>query len=429
MYDANVTDLIQQLYDTDVNVRLDALKTIRTEKDKDASFFPQALDDVNNHIHTKYSFSPYTPTAAVFKSMEAGLATCGIMDHDSVSGAREFSEAGRILGIPTTQGAEVRVSLKGSFLEHRRINNPDQDGVAYLAFHGIPDSALEATTAFLAPIRKARLERNHLMIERLNALVSVPELHIDFERDVVQKSLYEIGGEITERHLLHALSEKLIAFKGKGPALTEFVRVQLGLPVNEKTKAQLDDPENPYYDYDLLGLFKGYYVSAFYIDATDECPPLREALDFADQHGIIAAYPYLGDVTASVTGDKAAQAFEDAYLDELMQLLKEMGIKAITYMPSRNNKEQMQRLMGLCDKFGFFQISGEDINQPRQKFICEAMREPMFAHLTDAAWALIGHERAAAEDLSKGMFSGETIAAYPSLQERTAYFKKLAFER
>lgn len=426
MYEANVNELIRQLYDPDLHQRLEALKAIRAEKDKHPSFFPQALNDVNNHIHTKYSFSPYTPTAAVFKSMEAGLATCGIMDHDSVSGAREFSEAGRILGIPTTQGAEVRVSLKGSFLEHLRINNPDQNGVAYLAFHGIPDSALDATTAFLGPIRAARLKRNRGMIERLNDLVSIPELHIDFERDVVQNSLFELGGEITERHLLHALAIKLIDFKGKGPALTEFVRAQLGLPVSASSRAQLDDPENPYYEYDLLGLFKGYYVSAFYIDATDECPLLQDALDFANQHGIIAAYPYLGDITASVTGDKAAQSFEDSYLDELMELLQEMGLKAITYMPSRNTKAQMQRLMSLCEKFGFFQISGEDINQPRQKFICEAMRDPMFAHLTDAAWALIGHEQAASKDLAKGMFSDETIIALPSLQERILHYKRLA---
>ena len=49
---------------------------------------------VNNHIHTCYSFSPYTPTSAVFYAWKAGLRTAGIMDHDSVGGMREFIEAG-----------------------------------------------------------------------------------------------------------------------------------------------------------------------------------------------------------------------------------------------------------------------------------------------------------------------------------------------
>ncbi len=41
----------------------------------------------------------------------AGLVTAGIMDHDSISGAKEFIEAGAVLGLPTTIGAECRASL------------------------------------------------------------------------------------------------------------------------------------------------------------------------------------------------------------------------------------------------------------------------------------------------------------------------------
>ncbi len=231
---------------------------------------------------------------------------------------------------------------------------------------------------------------------------------------------------MTERHLLYALAKKMIAFKGKGPALTAFLEGELGLPISDHMRTQLDNPDNPYYEYDLLGLFKGYYVSAFYVEASDELPTIQEAVNFANKHGIIAAYPYLGDVTASVTGDKASQTYEDSFLDELLPFLKGIGIKALTYMPSRNTKAQMERLMGLCEEYGFFQISGEDINQPRQKFVCQAMREPMFAHLTDAAWALIGHERAASEDLSKGIFSEETRAAIPVLKDRIEHFKNLA---
>lgn len=426
MYSDKIENLIRQLYAPDSETRLQAMRDLRIAKDKAEFFFPSATDDVNSHIHTTYSFSPYTPAAAVFKSMEAGLATSGIMDHDSVGGAREFTEAGKIMGLPTTQGCEIRVSLKDTFLENTRVNNPDQKGVAYLAFHGIPDSALEATDAFLEPLRKARLQRNMTMVERLNGIISKPELHIDFNQDVMNASLFTAGGEITERHLLYALAKKLIEFKGKGPELTRFVNEQLGLPLSGKIKEQLDDAENPHYAYDLLGLFKGYYVSAFYVDATDECPPIREAVDFANKHGIIVAYPYLGDVTASVTGDKAAQTFEDEFLDKLFPFLQGLGFKALTYMPSRNTPAQIDRLMQLCEEYNFFQISGEDINQPRQKFICEAMREPKFLHLTDAAWALIGHERAASKDLSKGMFSPETMAETPALHDRILKFRQYA---
>ena len=60
--------------------------------------------DVNNHIHTTYSFSPYTPAQAVRKAKESGLAVAGIVDHDSISGAREFIAEGERVGLPTTIG-------------------------------------------------------------------------------------------------------------------------------------------------------------------------------------------------------------------------------------------------------------------------------------------------------------------------------------
>ena len=63
-----------------------------------------------------------------------------------------------------------------------------------------------------------------------------------------------------------------------------------------------------------------------------------------------------------------------------------------TNMPTRNTPAQLERLRGLCDSYGMFQISGEDINSPRQSFVIKAMENPMFANLIDATWKLIEHE-------------------------------------
>jgi DNA-binding FadR family transcriptional regulator len=104
-------------------------------------------------------------------------------------------------------------------------------------------------------------------------------------------------------------------------------------------------------------------------------------------------YAYLGDVGDSVTGDKKAQKFEDDYLDDVFECLKEEGVTAVTYMPTRNTPAQLERLRKLCDDYGMFQISGEDINSPRQSFIIRAMENPMFQNLIDATWKLIEHEK------------------------------------
>ena len=80
---------------------LEALKKMVAEEPK-----PVTGRDVNNHIHTTYSFSPYSPTAAVWFAREAGLCTCGLMDHDSIAGAEEFLAAADAAGMAATIGME-----------------------------------------------------------------------------------------------------------------------------------------------------------------------------------------------------------------------------------------------------------------------------------------------------------------------------------
>ena len=53
----------------------------------------------------------------------------------------------------------------------------------------------------------------------------------------------------------------------------------------------------------------------------------------------------------------------------------------------------MERLMALCRDVGMTEISGEDITQPRQSFICQQLSDPMFAHLVDMAWKLVEREK------------------------------------
>ena len=62
-------------------------------------------------------------------------------------------------------------------------------------------------------------------------------------------------------------------------------------------------------------------------------------------------------------------------------------------MPSRNTKEQLATLMQYCHDRDLFEISGEDINSPRQSFVIKAMENPMFQNLIDATWKLIEHEK------------------------------------
>lgn len=429
MASEEINSLMEKLNAPTKVERLQALVEIK--KNIDQGNIPQPVRgmDVNSHIHSIYSFSPYSPSKAVFRSWEAGLLTTGIMDHDSISGAMEFIEAGIIMDMPTTVGAELRVSFEGTVLEGRKINNPDQETVAYVAMHGIPHTAIPELQEFFIPISVERGIRNRAMIDNINVLLKNAGISVDYDKDVLPLSMAHEGGSITERHLLFAVARKMTDRFGKGADLVRFLDETLGIVTKGKTRELLLDKDNEIYDYDLLNVLKGNMVEQFYIPATTEAPPVAKVSEFANKHGIILAYAYLGDITESVTGDKKAQHFEDAFLDEVFVTIRELGFKSVTYMPSRNTSEQLTRLRSLCDANGFFQISGEDINQPRQKFVCEAMRKPEFSNLVDAAWALIGHEWLSTEDPSKGMFSDETIKRFPSLPERAEYFKNYATKR
>jgi hypothetical protein len=381
---------------------------------------------VNNHIHTTYSFSPYSPAQAILKAKENGLATAGIIDHDSMGGVREFIAAGKDEGIAATIGFECRVRMDGTPFYGKWLNNPDQKSVAYVVCHGVPHLYIDAAQAWLTPFRDKRNERNRLMVKKINeTILSRIGISIDFDRDVAGKSKCRDGGSITERRISFALAEKFLQYAGKGEGLAELLQFKIGVMLSEKQLQALLNISDPYYEYTLLGILKSGLIESFYIDAGDECPLVEEFLCFTHSIGAIPAYAYLGDVADSVTGDKKAQRFEDSYVDELFRWLKDAGFLAVTYMPTRNTKEQLKKVIRLCSELDLFQISGEDINSPTQEFRCAALALPEYKHLIQSTWALIGHEAASGSDINNGMFSSKTMKDMPGLAERIAFFEQI----
>ena len=369
--------------------RLENLKSVL----RTAQFPPMVPQYINNHIHTTYSVSPYSPTAAVYAARAEGLCTAGIIDHDSIAGAREFLSAAKLVGMPVTVGMECRVSMNGTAIEGKRTNNPDQAGVSYMTIQSVPHEHIEELNDWFAPYRAARGRRNRKMVENINALLD--GIRLDYDRDVLPLTQAADGGGVTERHLMYALAKKMVQKAGKGQPMVDYL-ASIGLTLSQKQQAQMLDVPYPFYEYDLLGILKSAFVPRIYVDATDECPNVRDVAALCEKMDALLCYAYLGDVTASVTGDKKAQKFEDDYLEDVFDCLQDCGVPAVTYMPTRNTPEQLARLRALCEKNGLFQVSGEDINSPRQSFIIRAMENPLFSNLIDATWKLIEHESSGA---------------------------------
>jgi hypothetical protein len=404
----------------DAESRLEALKGWEATRQRpDAG---TVGGEVNNHIHTIYSFSPYTPSMAALLGSEAGLCAAGSVDHDSAAAATEMRAACAILGIGGCTGFEVRVSFKNGPFAQRKINNPDSEGYAYMTVQGIPSQSLPKVAAFLAPIRQRRLERTRSMCDAVNAKLGVG---IDFENDIVRASKYHEDGGITERHLLAALAHKLTQRHGKGPDTASGIAKTLGIAIAPKTAALLGEKENPHYLYDLLGVLKSEFLPRIYIQPDEnECLPAESVTAFASSIGAIPAYAYLGDVAESPTGDKKAEKFEDDYIEALFAELSRLGYRAVTYMPPRNTPTQLRTIRRLSAQWGFMEISGVDINSSRQSFNCPQVLQKEFCHLLDTTWALVAHEWLSSVDARYGLFSYFNPLAGSPLLDRVALYAK-----
>lgn len=421
---------LKSLNHQDSEVRLESIKRISSGIKNDELLPVRRLNECNNHVHSQYSFSPYSPSMIAWKAYKSGLSTCGIIDHESVAGCREFQEACRILGVVPTIGFEIRLNWNHTPLKDKMFNDPDQKSLGYFPIHGVPVSKLAEIENFLQPIRQERFCRNQKMVKNIDSILRNYGLGLDFESDVIPVSKWTEGGSITERHLLYATARKLLRKYKPGQEMISFLKNRLGIRLSETSESYLSETENPYYDFDVTNILKGFFSEFMYVDASEkEAPNVEEVIPYLKKIGCIPTYTYLGDVkTESVTGDKKPQKFEDDILDEMMRLLHSYGMGALSYAPRRNDSQQIHMVRELCRKYNMMEVAGEDINQPRQPFVNTELGSDIKAYFDLTTWAIIGHERMADESLEKGFFSESTLKRYPNLSERLKVYEKIGKE-
>jgi len=71
------------------------------------------------------------------------------------------------------------------------------------------------------------------------------------------------------------------------------------------------------------------------------------------------------------------------------------------------------------------EISGVDINQPRQSFNCPEILKPPFRHLIDTTWALIAHEKLANLNPCYALFHKQNPLKNRSLSDRLKLYSSI----
>ncbi|MFW5695757.1 MAG: PHP domain-containing protein, partial [Alkalispirochaeta sp.] len=227
---------LNQLEAEEQSARLHALRTVVTQNIEGIRDVAPS-EEVNNHVHTHYSFSPYSPTTAAYMARKSGLMAVGSVDHDSIGAAEELTDAAAVLGIGSTVGAELRVSFGETKFGDRRLNNPDSVGIAYMVLHGVPRSGVTRLRAYLEPLQQVRHERNRRQLDGLNTILRGAGIDpLDYDSDVLPLSWADRGGSVTERHLLYALAIRLEEMFGRGDALVSTVERELQVPLDDRRK-------------------------------------------------------------------------------------------------------------------------------------------------------------------------------------------------
>jgi len=110
---------------------------------------------IDLHTHSTYSDGSLTPAEVVERARQAGVTALALTDHDGMMGIDAFLAACGAAGIRGVPGVEISVDFKpgtlhmlGYFLDH----------------HG---TVIEAA---LARLRDARVDRNRIILDKLNRL-------------------------------------------------------------------------------------------------------------------------------------------------------------------------------------------------------------------------------------------------------------------
>jgi len=148
----------------------------------------RARSTVDLHVHTTASDGRLTPAQTVKLALERGLRVIALTDHDSTEGVEAALVAARDTGLEVIPGVEINTDTAQG----------EAHMLGYLFDHR--DAQLQAR---LADRRRARFERGHGMVRKLEAI----GLPISWER-VQEIAGADEGGAVGRPHVAQALLEK-----------------------------------------------------------------------------------------------------------------------------------------------------------------------------------------------------------------------------
>lgn len=359
----------------------------------------------NTHIHTNYSFSVFTsPEEAVQQAISEDIKILGINDHYTTAGFSAFGAACHAHKLCALYSMEAVALDTACFDNGDRLNDPNNPGRCYFTAKSVtrpltPDSS---GAKKLAGMRRALTERNHDLVNRLNAHLSAEKIDVSFTMKDVEA--LTPAGNTTERHVIQVLAENLFSHgKEKG---AEYIQTLCGEPATDiDTAAVVQD------------FLRKKLIKAGCPDYAPELPEAylsREDMrELYCEMGAIPLYPVLGNPITE----------KEESITALIDWLFDSGIYAIEVIPNRNTPERIREIVDAALAVHIPVVTGTEHNTKTPGSLVDkfSREDPFNSAFFEGALVVRGHA-AAIENGECGYVDDKGNLRFSNKKEGYEYF-------
>jgi hypothetical protein len=310
--------------------------------------------NINNHIHTPYSFSSFSDMDEIFSLAEKEqINVLGINDFYVADGYEVFKEKAFHSGIFPVFNMEYIGLLNDEQSAGIRVNDPNNPGRTYLtgkAFK-VPFKLDNNYEKMLDGVVKESQEQVREMVDKTNARFKSVELSITLSfNDIKERFAEEL---VRERHLARAIRIAVFETFPDNNSRMDALKKILNTEVNE----QLLSSEALLENLIRSKLLKKGGI-AFVEETESSFLPVADLVKLIINAGGIPTYPVLLDDPAG-----NFTKFEEDW-EKLYKRLISLGIYSLELIPGRNDKKILTDFVRFFDDKGFVISFGTEHNTP-----------------------------------------------------------------
>lgn len=310
--------------------------------------------NVNNHIHSPYSFSAFKDLSQAFElAVDEDIKVLGINDFFVADGYSEFYNTAIKNNIFPIFNIEFIGLLKEEQKNNIRVNDPNNPGRTYFCGKGLNyPFRLPAKYKIELDILKLESQKQIVeMIEKLN--IHLKEVGVDMQFDYDEIKTRYAKELVRERHIAQALR---IEVEQKISSENDKKETYKKIFSGKELKATLSDAAS------LEGEIRSNLLKAggkAFVEEDEnafyEIPEIRDIILLA---GGIPTYPVLLDNPKG----ECTEFEEDK--EKLYKRLIELGVYSVELIPNRNDLNALTEFVEFFNQKGFVVTFGTEHNSP-----------------------------------------------------------------